>query len=190
VRNMQRHYFLAVKLPDEVKTKLVKICSHLKNEHQFKTWVHHEDFHITLAFLGVASSEKIEKLHELLNEKMNKTVNSFSLQVNQFGFFGNKQHPRIFWAGVEDEPFLYTLQKQVAYVCEMAGFQLDKRPYAPHITLARKHMESVHHLVDSERWWKQFGENIRFQADQFVLYETHIEKQPKYHVIHFYSIER
>lgn len=188
MRNMQRHYFLAVKLPDEAKTKLAKICSDLKNEHHFKTWVHPEDFHITLAFLGVASSEKIEKLHKLLNEKMNKTENVFSLQVNQFGFFGNEQQPRIFWAGVEDEPFLYTLQKQVAYVCEKAGFQLDKRPYAPHITLARKHIKSAHHLVDPQKWWKQYGKEIRFHADQFVLYETHIEKHPKYHVLHSYSI--
>ncbi|MQR95222.1 RNA 2',3'-cyclic phosphodiesterase [Fictibacillus phosphorivorans] len=186
---MQRHYFLAVKLPDETKTKLANICNPLSNEHHFKTWVHPDDYHITLAFLGAASSVKIETLHKLLNERMmSKKESPFSLSVNHFGFFGNEHHPRIFWAGVEEEHCLYTLQKQVAYVCETVGFQLDKRPYSPHITLARKHIESVHHLVDSQKWWKQYGENIRFQADQFVLYETHIEKQPKYQVIHSYSI--
>ncbi|WP_171005389.1 RNA 2',3'-cyclic phosphodiesterase [Bacillus sp. E(2018)] len=184
---MHRHYFLAVKLPDETKIKLAKICNHLKNEHHFKTWVHPDDFHITLAFLGAASSEKIETLHELLNEKMmNKTESDFSLLVNHFGFFGNEQHPRIFWAGVEEESSLYHLQKQVAYACGKVGFQLDKRPYSPHITLARKHIES--NLVDSKAWWQRYGENIQFLANEVVLYETHIDNQPKYHVLHSYSI--
>ncbi|MBD7962680.1 RNA 2',3'-cyclic phosphodiesterase [Fictibacillus norfolkensis] len=185
---MQRHYFLALKLPDETKTKLANICSLIRKEHHFKTWVHPDDFHITLAFLGAASSEQLQKLHELLNKKMSITESNFSLQINQFGFFGNEKHPRIFWAGVEEEHCLYTLQKQVAYVCEKVGFQLDKRPYAPHITLARKHIESDHNGVDSQLWWNHYGENVPFIAGEIVLYETHVDKQPKYHVLHSYSI--
>lgn len=188
MRSMQRHYFMALKLPDETKTKLANICNLIRNEHHFKTWVHPDDFHITLAFLGAASLEQLQKLQELLNEKMSITEGGFSLQINQFGFFGNEQHPRIFWAGVEEEHCLYTLQKQVAYVCEEVGFQLDKRPYAPHITLARKHIESDCNSLNSQQWWRRFGENIRFQADEVVIYETHIEKQPKYHVLHSYSV--
>ncbi|MED1862011.1 RNA 2',3'-cyclic phosphodiesterase [Fictibacillus nanhaiensis] len=184
---MQRHYFLAVKLTNEIKLKLAEICNRTKNEHHFKTWVHPEDFHITLAFLGAASSEQLQTLHKLLNEELSITENNFSLQINRFGFFGNEQHPRIFWAGVEEEHCLYNLQKQVAYVCEKVGFQLDKRPYAPHITLARKHIESDHIAVDSQQWWNCYGENVSFIADEIVLYETHVDKQPKYHVIHSYS---
>lgn len=184
---MQRHYFIAVKLPAEVKTRLAEFCKHIKKDHHFKTWVHVEDLHITLAFLGSASAEQLKTLHTLLKEEVTKH-DEFSLNVDHFGFFGNKQSPRIFWAGVKEQHSLYRLQKQVSYVCEKAGFTLEKRAYSPHITLARKHIDSEERSINVEDWWEQYGENIQFDVGNIVIYETHSEKQPKYQITQSFSL--
>lgn len=187
VNCMKRHHFVAVELPGEVKTKLAGYCSNIQKEHNFKTWVHPEDFHITLAFLGTASGEQINKLSTILTEVVPKHP-SFLLNVDHFGFFGNKQHPRIFWTGVEEQPSLYRLQNEVANACNQAGFTLEKRPYAPHITLARKHIESESLSINHEDWWKQYGQEVQFKADHIVIYETHLERVPKYQTIESFSL--
>ncbi|KZE64630.1 hypothetical protein AWM68_10845 [Fictibacillus phosphorivorans] len=184
---MQRHHFIAVKLPAEVKARLAEFCKLIKKDHPFKTWVHLEDLHITLAFLGSASTQQLDKLHELLTEEVPKH-DEFSLNIDHFGFFGSKQNPKIFWAGVEEQHSLYRLQKQVAYICEKAGFTLEKRPYAPHITLARKHIDSIDRSLNMAEWWKQYADDIEFKADQILIYETHIEKLPKYKIVQSFSL--
>ncbi len=186
---MQRHYFIAVKLPAEVKTRLAEFCKHIKKDHHFKTWVHGEDLHITLAFLGSASAEQLKTLQASL-EKEVTNHQEFSLNVDHFGFFGNKQNPRIFWAGIKEQSSLYTLQKQVSYVCEKAGFTIEKRPFAPHITLARKHVDSENLSLSSKDWWDQYGENIQFDVEDIVIYETHTEKQPKYQIVQSFSLRK
>ncbi len=56
----QTHYFFAVKLPEETKLILKSHIEKLKGILPFGRWVHHEDLHITLAFLGHAPVEKIK----------------------------------------------------------------------------------------------------------------------------------
>lgn len=51
------HYFFALLLPQDIKSYLQEKCEQIKMDFPFKRWVHHEDYHITLAFLGHASEE-------------------------------------------------------------------------------------------------------------------------------------
>jgi RNA 2',3'-cyclic 3'-phosphodiesterase len=186
---MERHLFIALQLPADAKSKLNQMCQEIKKDHSFKTWVHPEDYHITLAFLGKAPRDQLNKLSHLLRESAEQH-NAFELNMNHFGFFGSKEQPRIFWAGVEEQEKLYNLQKQVAYACEEADFTLEKRSYSPHITLARKYMETSSLPMDSNKWWHAYGDEVHFQAENVVLYETHFEKQPKYQIVQSFSLTR
>ncbi|MBY6035131.1 RNA 2',3'-cyclic phosphodiesterase [Fictibacillus nanhaiensis] len=187
---MERHLFIALQLPAQVKIKLAEMCKGIKKSHSFKTWVHQEDYHVTLAFLGKASHEQLHSLTLAVRETVtNHDV--FSLAINHFGFFGNHDRPRIFWAGLKDQPRLYNLQKQVAYSCQEAGFTLEKRPYTPHVTLARKLVtESAQEVVDGDQWWKKEGKELQFEAKNLILYETHFEKHPKYRTVQSFSLNR
>ncbi len=186
---MERHLFVALQLQAGVKSTLDQMCQEIKKENSFKTWVHPDDYHITLAFLGKASRDQIKHLTPLLEETV-QGFEAFALNINHLGFFGNKENPRIFWAGVEEQVKLYSLQKQVAYACKRADFILEKRSYSPHITLARKLLDSSALPVDSENWWDIYGREVQFQAENVVLYETHFEKQPKYQIVQSFSLIR
>ncbi|MCM3717996.1 RNA 2',3'-cyclic phosphodiesterase [Fictibacillus phosphorivorans] len=186
---MERHFFIALKLPADLKKALHHMCQEIKEDNSFKTWVHPEDYHITLTFLGKASQDQLKQLPSLLEEVV-QNEKTFELYMNHFGFFGNKERPRIFWAGVEEQVKLYNLQNQIALACEKAGFSLEKRSYSPHITLARKLLDSSTYPVDSEKWWNDYGRDSHFLAEQVVLYETHFEKQPKYHIVQSFSLQR
>ncbi|WNB93091.1 RNA 2',3'-cyclic phosphodiesterase [Bacillus sp. NEB1478] len=185
---MEKHLFVALQLPEKIKTTLSEICSEVRNEASFKKWVHPSDYHITLAFLGKTEKQQLNILFPLLDEIV-ASFKAFELNINHFGFFGKAENPRIFWAGVEEQECLFDLQRQIAEACHEAGFSLEKRPYKPHITLSRKFNESEHSLLDENEWWKKFGQVIHFQTESIVVFETHFEKSPKYEIVQSFSLK-
>lgn len=176
------HYFYALKLPSEIKQHLNEICDGLKGEFPFKTWVHMEDYHITLAFLGHADKGQLQSSINFTKEGL-ANKDSFPLTINQLGIFGKSDSPRIFWAGTEKEPQLNDCRDFVYQACKQAGFQLETRAFHPHITLARKWISSSPFLLDKLHTSDPIiAEPLTFKAKEVVLYETHLDKTPKYEV--------
>lgn len=177
------HYFYALKLPSEIKLQLSEICKGLKEDFPFKNWVHKEDYHITLAFLGHADKEQLQSSIKLTKEVL-ANKNSFSLTINEIGIFGKSDSPRIFWAGTEKEYQLTECRDFVYRACKQAGFQLETRAFHPHITLARKWFSgSTPFLLEQLHTRDELRvEPLTFEANEVVLYQTHLDKTPKYEV--------
>lgn len=90
------------------------------------------NIHLTLVFLGAVPHERLDGL-----EKLAATIEGepFTLAVDRVDYW---RHNRIVWAGVKECPDVLTaLVKRTTQVLTGAGFQLDNRPYVPHITLLR-----------------------------------------------------
>ncbi|PKC52683.1 RNA ligase [Rhizophagus irregularis] len=172
------HYFLAVKLPKEVKEFIGEWVETNQQQFPFSRWVHREDYHITLAFLGFAEKNQLEQVIELMGPVLSEEI-SFEMTVNEFGTFGPPTSPRIFWAGVKESEDLKQLQKKIYEMCIKIGFQLDKKPFKPHITIARiwKGEESF----DKGKLNFLKTNEFAFHVNEIVLYETHLDKTPKYH---------
>lgn len=176
----QTHYFLALALPGHIKELLANWRKELDGKLPFKTWVHPEDYHITLAFLGNASFREVADVKKVISKLVEKH-HTFQLQINGVGTFGQKSSPRIFWAGVNDSDSLHNLQSDVFHVCTEIGFSLDKRPFHPHITMARKW--TGEELFPSEKLDEivhPIEELCQFTAEHVVLYQTHLNRSPKY----------
>ncbi|MDR7000510.1 RNA 2',3'-cyclic phosphodiesterase [Neobacillus niacini] len=178
----QTHFFYAVPLPKEIKLIMKDHCEKLKLSLPFNRWVHHEDLHITLAFLGFASLEQLEKSKEYVRNEL-RGIHSFSLKINQLGIFGRKESPRIFWGDTIKSDELQSARKKVFTACEDAGFQLETRPFRPHITLARKWSGEEPFQNEMLDVWHELQQNpLAFLASEVVLFQTHLQKTPKYEV--------
>src|SRR5437773_11584384 len=53
------------------------------------------------------------------------------------GAFPNFRRARVVWIGVAHEARLELLHHDVELACERLGFEIDGRPFRPHLTLAR-----------------------------------------------------
>ena len=179
------HYFFALLLPQHIKTYLQEKCEQIKMDFPFKRWVHHEDYHITLAFLGHASEEQLEKAAYYIEEVL-RNSKGFELTLDQFGGFGRPDSPRIFWANTKESPVLNNIRKLVYDSCKMAGFHLDPRPFKPHITLARNWLGDNQFSMESLECFEL--EDKKFMANHVVLYETHLNKTPKYVIKKTYTL--
>lgn len=186
--NLERkaHFFFAVRLPIETKLELKDACLAIKDDLPFQRWVHHEDYHITLAFLGAAHEEKLAVAKKLVEASLS-TQKEFSLHIDQLGVFGKEDAPRILWANTKKEIRLSVVRDIVFSACLQAGFKLETRPFTPHITLARKwlgnkpfHSSLLHENNPFE------NSSLIFKASEVILYQTHVERIPKYDIIeHF-----
>ncbi|PIC05450.1 RNA 2',3'-cyclic phosphodiesterase [Anoxybacillus flavithermus] len=166
------HYFLAISLPSEVKKRLRDFMSEWKAP--FRLFVHEEDYHITLAFLGRATEEERKQIAERMPKVVRKHK-AFSLQLSEAYSFGS----RILWYGVKEESRLFSLRQDVYDVCRQIGFSLDSRPFTPHITLAKKWNGSSPFSLETYPR-KMKGEDAYFFVHDVVLYETHVKETPKY----------
>jgi RNA 2',3'-cyclic 3'-phosphodiesterase len=181
------HYFYAVSLPPEIKEQLSNYTKMLKEKLPFSRWVHHQDYHITLAFLGSARDDMLELSNKLVKQQVS-SLEAFQLTIETLGFFGSNESPRIFWAGVNKEEGLHTLRDQVFLACKQAGFQLETRPFHPHITLARKWQGE--NPFSEAKFEDEFPiKPFAFNAHEMVLYQTHLERIPKYEAIEVYPLK-
>lgn len=187
--NKQTHFFFAIKIPQETKLIMKENSERLKEILPFSRWVHHEDLHITLAFLGNAPSEKLTSVMEKVYGTFSGSK-GFILEINKLGIFGKLDSPRIFWADTKESNDLQMVRKKVFTTCLDAGFQLETRPFKPHITLARKWTGDKPFQKNLLDVWNELQpEPLSFKVSEVVLYQTHLDKTPKYEEKTIYKLE-
>lgn len=186
----KNHFFFAVEIPQKTKLIMKEHCEKLQKSFFFRNWVFYEDLHITLAFLGYAPSEQLKSTEQKVAERVQNSK-SLTLSMDRLGFFGKEEHPRIFFADLQENRGLQTVRQKVFAACEEAGFKLEKRPFRPHITLARKWAEEKPFQSEwLEEWDKLQAQPLTFEAEHIVLYQTHLQQTPKYEAIRRFSLQK
>ena len=86
--------------------------------------------HLTLAFLGEVPEARVADAMAIAVE-----ASPFRLELDEVGAF---RGARVAWAGSSrPPPQLLEMQSRLAAALAWAGFALEERPFAPHVTLAR-----------------------------------------------------
>jgi RNA 2',3'-cyclic 3'-phosphodiesterase len=180
---MKSNYFFALTLPDETKEYIYHITEQLKPVFPFKKWLHQEDYHITLAFLGHAEEEMKLRAMDLVKDAL-YGHEGFNLTLYGIGTFGSKGLPRILWIDTEQSKNLIEVQKQTYRSCMEAGFTLDKKPFKPHITIARKYVgEQEFQPSHLQELSGHLSSGHTFFAEKVTLYKTHMGASPSYEPI-------
>ena len=174
----QSHYFFAIPLSNKVKEKIAYVQDEIRKVHPFKSWVHPDDFHLTLAFLGSVKQEQLATVIKLAN-KVASEQEPFSLTLKKMDIFGPQKAPRVLWVDLFPSKELNKLRGKVYKACESVGFQLDQRPFQPHITLARKWKGNGDFLLQTNML--PFTNELLY-VDHFVLYKTNMNEIPKYEI--------
>src|SRR5256884_8852114 len=100
-------------------------------------WVDPAGIHLTLAFLGELNDQQLAEAIRAA-ELSARSIPSFEYRLSHPDIFGSPRQPRVIWIGVE-EPVgnLQLLHHQLNLELAQRGFEIDTRPFAPHLTLAR-----------------------------------------------------
>lgn len=100
-------------------------------------WVDPKSIHLTLTFLGELDDMQLADAIAA-TEQAAQQAQAFDYALARLGVFGNSRAPRVIWMGI-DEPSgtLKRLHGLVNHELSQRGFEIDKRPFSPHLTLAR-----------------------------------------------------
>jgi 2'-5' RNA ligase len=130
--------FIAIDLEPKIKKNLIDFLAGLKQLGQKNiSWVRQEGMHLTLKFLGEIDETQVALIKEFLNSTL-RNYGRFPLAVTGTGFFpSNPKYLRVLWVGVEEQPALMSLQRELESGLENLGFPREKRAFHPHLTLGR-----------------------------------------------------
>jgi 2'-5' RNA ligase len=131
-----KRIFIGLKVdPGEIMMGMISIFkTGLITEHI--KWTDPSNIHITLVFLGNTEEERIPPLKSMLKEVC-EDLGKFDLTLKGAGVFRSMNDPRILWTGIEPSEKLEHLNVVVTSGLKNLGFELEDRPYKPHLTLGR-----------------------------------------------------
>lgn len=128
--------FFAIELDDHVLDLLDEATDTLRAEAPELAWVAREKRHLTLKFLGDVDESDVPRLIAAADGTAARH-RQLEMTVREVGAFPNFRRARVVWIGVEQEPRLELLHHDLEQLCEREGFEVEGRPFRPHITLAR-----------------------------------------------------
>jgi 2'-5' RNA ligase len=128
--------FYAIELGDRVLDLLDREVVPLQQEAPDLAWTSREKRHLTLKFLGDVPDDAESKLIEAADQVASRH-RPMEMAIGEIGAFPNFRRARVVWIGVEQETRLELLHHDLEIACERFGFEVEGRPFRPHITLAR-----------------------------------------------------
>jgi RNA 2',3'-cyclic 3'-phosphodiesterase len=127
--------FVAVFPPPELREEVLAKARRLSLRGRVR-WSRPENVHLTLKFLGDVREEVLTGLCAAL-EVCERHV-AFDARLAGFGAFPSARRAQILWVGIgvgSDE--LRSLATDLDAALAPLGFEREKRPYTPHLTLGR-----------------------------------------------------
>jgi 2'-5' RNA ligase len=160
--------FFAIELPSEIRAILGRLA---KPEAGAYRWVDAQLMHLTLAFLGEQPEERLGTL-EQIGITAARGSDKGTLRLGEAGSFGARREPRVLWVDVRgDLDILANLHAALRRELKSKGFPTEDRPFAAHITLARRRERASGGPPDG---WPPSVEPARFGLDALTLMQSRL----------------
>ena len=164
--------FFAIELADALLDLVEESTAPLRAEAPELAWVRREHRHLTLKFLGDVDETSAPRLITAADRAAAGHA-PLEMTVRDVGAFPNFRRARVVWMGVEQEPRLELLHHDLELACEQEGFEVEGRPFRPHITLARVRTPLP---VERTRGLARVARSVRMKAtvpvEQITLFES------------------
>lgn len=186
--------FVALEIPQHLRDELERRARVSSAGLPKARRVRAEAMHLTLAFLGETEEGVLPDLHRELGSAF-AGAPVLTLRLGENGVFPPRGKARVIWTGIVEgdgaEPeALSALQPAVAEAVERgASIALDKRPFHPHVTLARCSPPWARGAV--ERFLEGFGDPPAetFEVEEGVLFESELRPSgARYRVVETYPL--
>ena len=131
--------FVGLAPPAAVLDDLAAACAQFRLARDDLRWTSQELWHVTLAFLGEVSEDRLARLAPQL-EQAARRHRAFTLSVAGAGAFSHPARANVLWSGMSgDRHALADLAAAVSTAASTAGATppAAERGFTPHLTLAR-----------------------------------------------------
>ena len=112
----------------EIQTKINSSGAHLK-------LVNPNILHITMEFLGEITENQVKEVEKILDSI---EISTLKLEIKEPDVLPNENYIKVVYCKLEGETdSLIKIQEELRLKLKEKGFRVDKRPFKPHLTIAR-----------------------------------------------------
>ncbi len=134
---MPQRTFVALPLPPEVRASIAELVGSSRQGSPALRWIRPEQAHLTLAFLGDLDDGAVAELRSSVR-RVAREVAPFESDVRGVGAFPTPARGRTLWLGWgQGARQVRELHALLTAALAAAGWALERRPFRPHVTLAR-----------------------------------------------------
>ncbi len=147
-------------------------------------WVPPENLHLTLRFLGGTEESRVGPLIAALEEVTAGTPGC-ELSLGSLGAFPDEQRPQVLWIGLRGSgaTSLHSLQRRIEKRVGELGWDRQRRPFSPHLTLGR--VRAGTDPAPGEGWTRAAVPELAFRVDEIVLMSSDLHPGgARYSVLH------
>jgi len=174
---MPRRIFIAIKLPEKIKSQFIN--------YQRKwpdlpiKWTKKDNLHITLVFIGYVKDEEIPEICQIVEEIAGKN-SIFTISLNKIVYAPpKKMPPRMVWVSGEKSEELTKLQRSLENSLLASPLKKNikqERLYSPHVTLGRIKRWDFKQLEIEER--PSINENVsfNFEVSSIEIMESQLKR--------------
>jgi 2'-5' RNA ligase len=166
--------FFAIELHDALRVALHHAVAPLRAAEPDLAWVRPEKLHLTMKFLGDVDDAGAERLAGAAGA-VAALHRPLELILGGVGAFPNFRRARVVGVGVESEPRLELLHHDLELACGDAGFEVEGRPFRPHITVARVRTPMT---LDRARPFARAARRVAYAASDDVRALSLLESVP------------
>ncbi len=122
---------MAFDIPEDIRDDLLdlRISSNEVN------WVCWDNYHLTLKYLGDSVARQAEK--DVVKKLETLRFKKIDIEIHSVDFFGSSHHPRMLYAGIEKNPELMQMQRELVSSLRALDLDLEKKKFVPHVSLGR-----------------------------------------------------
>lgn len=168
--------FIAIDLPESVRSSLGEAQEVLKLKSFRVKWVRPPSIHLTLKFLGNIDAADVDKIAGAM-ALATKDWHAVSLAAKGIGVFPDIRRPRVIWVGLSGQlEMLQDLQRSLDNHLAELGFFKENRGFKAHLTLGR-----VKGKINSESLKAAMSElegfkSKPFDVKQIILFKSELRQ--------------
>ena len=167
MKEKMKRLFTAIDLPHDWLFSLEKTTGFIRNQGVRARFVPTNRIHLTLNFIG-----ETEREDEIIEALMKLAPPKEALIAAGPGGLFKRRGGDLIVRLLSPSPEFLDYQRREKEVLLSLGFAMDRRPYRPHLTLAR---EASGAFLHSEAFGQAFGDLAPFTPEASLLYWSHFE---------------
>lgn len=175
--------FIAIALPELVRTSLANLQRELAQSGADVKWVSPAQLHLTLKFLDEITEEERQAVEALLGRLAVREA-PFILGLAELGAFPSVSAPRVVWVGLsEGADAVMRIAQAIEDEGRTIGLRREARPLSPHLTLGRvrspRGRQGLSRLLRETRWESP----LPWRVSSLTLYQSVLRPDGPQHTI-------
>lgn len=177
--------FVAVDVAEDVLAAVDEAIAPYRDRIPGARWTPPANRHLTIKFLGSVDPTRRDEIASVC-EHVASEIPRREISITDLGAFPSARRARVLWAGVDDpDGTLALLALSLDEGLAPLGFEVERRAYKPHLTLARlKSPADVRDVVEAVE-----HSSDPFVVDRFHLYRSRLSpKGARYDVLQSFRL--